>query len=99
MCIRDSNINHYLCFINDSFCEYLCCNRISIFTNKMCIRDRCNVCQKTKECIQKDDMQEIYSKMLEAKIIVVASPVYFYTFNGYQVRNQSISVSGNRHTY
>ena len=42
----------------------------------------CNVCQKTKECIQKDDMQEIYSKMLEAKIIVVASPVYFYTFNG-----------------
>ena len=42
----------------------------------------CNVCQKTKECIQKDDMQEIYSKMLEAKIIVFASPVYFYTFNG-----------------
>lgn len=33
----------------------------------------CNVCQKTKECIQKDDMQEIYSKMLEAKIIVFAS--------------------------
>jgi len=42
----------------------------------------CNVCQKTKVCIQKDDMQEIYSKMLEAKIIVFASPVYFYTFNG-----------------
>ena len=26
-------------------------------------------------------MQEIYEKMLEAKVIVFASPVYFYTFN------------------
>ncbi|MFQ7143924.1 flavodoxin family protein [Faecalibacillus intestinalis] len=42
----------------------------------------CNVCQKTKQCVQKDDMQAIYSKMLEAKVIVFASPVYFYTFNG-----------------
>ncbi len=41
----------------------------------------CNICQKTKECIQKDDMQDIYKKMLEAKVIVFASPVYFYTFN------------------
>ena len=41
----------------------------------------CNVCQKTNQCVQKDDMQEIYEKMLEAKVIVFASPVYFYTFN------------------
>lgn len=27
-------------------------------------------------------MQKNYEKMLEAKIIVFASPVYFYTFNG-----------------
>ena len=26
-------------------------------------------------------MQDIYKKMLEAKVIVFASPVYFYTFN------------------
>ena len=42
----------------------------------------CNVCQKTNECIQKDDMQEIYKKVLEANIIAFASPVFFYTFNG-----------------
>ena len=41
----------------------------------------CNVCQKTNQCVQKDDMQEIYEKMLEAKVIVFASPVYFYAFN------------------
>ena len=41
----------------------------------------CNVCQKTNQCVQNDDMQEIYEKMLEAKVIVFASPVYFYTFN------------------
>lgn len=41
----------------------------------------CNICQKTNQCVQKDDMQEIYEKMLEAKVIVFASPVYFYTFN------------------
>lgn len=38
--------------------------------------------KKTKQCVQKDDMQAIYSKMLEVKVIVFASPVYFYTFNG-----------------
>ena len=42
----------------------------------------CNVCQKTKQCVQKDDMQEIYKKVLEANIIAFASPVFFYTFNG-----------------
>ena len=41
----------------------------------------CNICQKTNQCVQKDDMQDIYKKMLEAKVIVFASPVYFYTFN------------------
>ena len=41
----------------------------------------CNICQKTNQCVQKDDMQEIYEKMLEAKVIVFASPVYFYAFN------------------
>lgn len=41
----------------------------------------CNICQKTNQCVQKDDMQEIYEKMLEAKVIVFASPIYFYTFN------------------
>ncbi len=42
----------------------------------------CNVCQTSNKCVQNDDMLELYQKMLEAKVIVYASPVYFYTFNG-----------------
>lgn len=42
----------------------------------------CNACQKIGQCVLKDDMQDVYKKMLEAEVIVFASPVYFYTFNG-----------------
>lgn len=33
------------------------------------------------ECIFKDDMQEILCKMIEADVIVLASPVYFYSIS------------------
>lgn len=33
-------------------------------------------------CTQKDDMTEILEKMIEADVIVMATPVYFYTMNG-----------------
>lgn len=33
-------------------------------------------------CSQKDDMAEILEKMLEADVIVMATPVYFYTMDG-----------------
>lgn len=56
--------------------------------DKIVIRDKnikeclgCGACQKNGGiCIQKDDMQEIYEEMLDAEIIVFASPVYFYTW-------------------
>ena len=32
-------------------------------------------------CVQKDDMKEILVKLLKADVIVMASPVYFYTIN------------------
>lgn len=40
----------------------------------------CNFCYRDKDnnCCQKDDMQDIYSKMSEADILVFATPVYFY---------------------
>ena len=34
------------------------------------------------DCEQKDDMAEILDKMIEADVIVMATPVYFYTMNG-----------------
>lgn len=33
-------------------------------------------------CSQKDDMTEILEKMIAADVIVMATPVYFYTMNG-----------------
>lgn len=42
----------------------------------------CGVCNTTHKCIQKDDMVEILDKMVKADVIVMATPVYFYTMNG-----------------
>ncbi len=41
----------------------------------------CRVCSTTEECIQKDDMSEIIDKILLADIIVLATPVYFYSMS------------------
>lgn len=43
----------------------------------------CGACQRNGgQCIQKDDMNEIYIKVKNADVIVFAFPVYFYTWNG-----------------
>lgn len=42
----------------------------------------CGICNKTNRCIIDDDMAAILDKLLSADIIVMASPVYFYTING-----------------
>lgn len=47
----------------------------------------CGVCQKNNgKCVQQDDMTEIYRKMLEADVIVFASPIYFYTWTSMMKR-------------
>ena len=42
----------------------------------------CGVCNTTHKCVQKDDMKEILDKMVEADVIVLATPVYFYSMDG-----------------
>ncbi len=42
----------------------------------------CGVCFTKKQCVQQDDMAVILEKMVAAKVIVMATPVYFYTMNG-----------------
>jgi multimeric flavodoxin WrbA len=43
----------------------------------------CGACQGNGgQCIQQDDMAEILDKMILADVIVMATPVYFYTMNG-----------------
>ena len=42
----------------------------------------CNACFKTNGiCAQKDDMALIYEKMNQADMLVIASPVYFYSIS------------------
>ncbi|WP_206809946.1 flavodoxin family protein [Paradesulfitobacterium ferrireducens] len=41
----------------------------------------CESCYINHKCVQKDDMAEILDKMIAADVIVMATPVYFYTMN------------------
>jgi multimeric flavodoxin WrbA len=57
---------------------------------KIFIRDKkigfclgCDACKKNGgKCVQKDDMAEILAKIIAADVIVMATPVYYYTMNG-----------------
>lgn len=41
----------------------------------------CYACKGSGNCIQKDDMAEVLDKMIAADVIVMATPVYFYTMD------------------
>ena len=42
----------------------------------------CYGCRGTGVCVQKDDMADILEKMVEADVLVLATPVYFYSMDG-----------------
>lgn len=42
----------------------------------------CGVCNTTHACVQKDDMAPLLDKMVNADVIVFATPVYFYSCDG-----------------
>lgn len=41
----------------------------------------CGACQKSGSCVQKDDMAEILDKLVAADVVVLATPVYFYSMS------------------
>ncbi|MFH1032425.1 MAG: flavodoxin family protein [Chloroflexota bacterium] len=51
----------------------------SVAGKKMEPCDACRACGETGICHIKDDMQELYDKLLAADGIVIGVPVYFYT--------------------
>jgi multimeric flavodoxin WrbA len=56
----------------------------SIYLHGLDIRpcDACDLCQEEHNgCVIDDDMQSLYLKLLEADAIVVASPIYYFTFS------------------
>ncbi len=42
----------------------------------------CYLCEKTGKCFQNDGMNEINEKLVNADVIVFATPVYFYSMSG-----------------
>ncbi|HIS69062.1 MAG TPA: flavodoxin family protein [Candidatus Gallacutalibacter stercoravium] len=56
---------------------------------KICLREKeihfcnaCYACKKTGVCVQQDDVFEILQEMAAADVIVLATPVYFYSMAG-----------------
>jgi multimeric flavodoxin WrbA len=45
--------------------------------------DACEACRENsgRECIIDDDMQELYLKLRETDALVIASPIYYFTFS------------------
>lgn len=42
----------------------------------------CGVCNTTHRCVQKDSMEKILEQMVNADVIVLSTPVYFYSMDG-----------------
>lgn len=55
--------------------------KISLCDNKIGYCTGCGVCNSTHQCVQQDDMAEILDRMVRADVIVLATPVYFYTMD------------------
>ena len=49
---------------------------LSDFTITPC--KECHGCDNTGNCVILDDMEKIYPKLLEADILILASPIFFY---------------------
>jgi multimeric flavodoxin WrbA len=51
-----------------------------LFLNDLTIRecDGCHACWKGKPCSKKDDMNDLYPRIIESDVIVFGTPVYWY---------------------
>lgn len=38
----------------------------------------CDACRETAKCVQRDDMQRLYQDVLEADVLVLSSPIYWW---------------------
>jgi len=54
---------------------------VSDFTITPC--KECHGCDQTGKCVIQDDMQKIYPILLEADIVILASPIFFYGISGW----------------
>jgi len=57
-------------------------SKISLREKEIASCNGCLKCTRTGKCVIKDDMQEIYEKMVESDGIIWATPVYFWSMSG-----------------
>lgn len=77
---RDKNTNYMLKTVLDaSGCDY---EMILLRDKKINPCRACGGCYFSHKCIVKDDMQELYKKLVKADIVVLASPTYFANVTG-----------------
>ncbi|MGN0353952.1 MAG: flavodoxin family protein [Muricoprocola sp.] len=56
--------------------------KIRVAAKKVAPCSGCYYCRDNEgQCAYKDDMEEIMQKMIDADVLVLASPVYFYSIN------------------
>ncbi len=55
--------------------------KINVAEKKVAPCRACYACKDSGNCIIKDDMAEILQAMIDADVLVVASPVYFYSID------------------
>ena len=60
------------------------CDTVDVCKKRISVCMACEYCHtKSKgECIQQDDMGEIYELLKEAEMLVIASPIYYHGFSG-----------------
>ncbi|MCD8089672.1 MAG: NAD(P)H-dependent oxidoreductase [Clostridiales bacterium] len=66
----------------DIFNEGTGASVISVFFENISPCVDCGCCEKTGECVIKDDMTKYYSALRDADLIVLASPIYFSSLTG-----------------
>jgi len=57
--------------------------RLFISDLRMASCTACHGCDEAGKCIVQDDMQKVYPKLLEADVILLASPIFFYGISGW----------------
>ena len=55
--------------------------KIRVYEKNISYCRGCCVCQATGTCVIKDDMNEVIQCIIDADVLVLASPIYFYTMS------------------
>lgn len=56
--------------------------RISLYDQNLQFCRGCLACQKTRECVIKDDVSVLLRKIQDADVLVFSTPIYFYEMTG-----------------